>query len=349
MALAIPKIPTPSKIVTLLPLPSIAIQPTDSVMGKGIPSVSAPSLVNRVNKTNTKPADFNKILLDNPSEVVNSYNTSKAIVERNWYIALPYGFRFNTRDGYSHSIFLPLSPSNISISTPFATNVITTMYGVVEEHSEQRFFDITIEGTTGMVSRYSGLNLGNKILVEKRNTFKVNTPIKTDAALGFFSNTLGIANTVYERGMDIFGQQTQESGLNDAMYTGYASFHRLYKFFLAYKKDVMRDTGQNIVKSIKHPLEFLNYKDNNKYDCVIRRFVLRRTEQDPMLYHYAITLRAFNLTSLEDRSIEPRNLAVELGLDSVKRSTLLSDMKSISNAGKDVFGALMGGVNTFGR
>ena len=73
----------------------------------------------------------------------------------NWYKALPYGFRFSPRDGSASVIcYLPLSPENITVSTHFGTNIIPTLYGTIEEHSEQRYYDIVLSGTTGFAPKY---------------------------------------------------------------------------------------------------------------------------------------------------------------------------------------------------
>src|SRR5665213_1438313 len=73
------------------------------------------------------------------------------VTSTNWYKSLPYGFAFfdigsKASDNAKSTIWLPISPNNITTTTNFATNVITTLYGVVEEHSEVRFYDITISG-----------------------------------------------------------------------------------------------------------------------------------------------------------------------------------------------------------
>src|SRR5689334_19686681 len=74
-------------------------------------------------------------------------DTTYTLESQNWYSAKPYGFKASLRNGRSVVMFLPINPSNLTISTNFATNMIPTLYGTVEEHSEVRYFDITIEGT----------------------------------------------------------------------------------------------------------------------------------------------------------------------------------------------------------
>src|SRR6185369_1371883 len=71
------------------------------------------------------------------------------VIKSNWFTAKPYGFKFTPRAGKAMTMFLPIAPSNLTISTGFATNAIPTLYGTVEEHSPVRYYDITIEGTTG--------------------------------------------------------------------------------------------------------------------------------------------------------------------------------------------------------
>src|SRR5690349_19439102 len=87
-----------------------------------------------------------------------------SLESQNWYSAKPYGFKASLRDGRTVVMFLPISPSNLTISTNFATNLIPTLYGTVEEHSEIRYFDITIEGTTGMAPKFVAPYIGGKEL-----------------------------------------------------------------------------------------------------------------------------------------------------------------------------------------
>ena len=76
------------------------------------------------------------------TNLIKKFENIYSIDWQNWYQALPYGVRYRDKDGKTADFYLPLAPSNIQITTHFATNVIPTMYGTVEEHSEQRYFDI---------------------------------------------------------------------------------------------------------------------------------------------------------------------------------------------------------------
>jgi hypothetical protein len=255
-------------------------------------------------------------------------------------------------------MFMPISPSNINISTGFATNVIPTLYGTVEEHSDIRYYDIVIEGTTGMSPKFvepadSGVaDIAYPALVQSgRGKF----PIASVGALGgFFSSTVAqIANVLNQAGKAvsaITGQSSQpiETGVYNNQ-TGYLAFHNLYRFLLRYKKDAAGVDSQ--VPRTTHPLTFFNYKDGNEYDVAVKNFTLRKSADNPMLYYYSITMRGYNIRSCGGlKTLEDLNQRLnDLGLNGVKSSSLLSTISGISNDAKAVVGSAANGINLFGR
>ena len=284
----------------------------------------------------------------------------------NWYTAKPYGFRFTSRKtGRIATMFMPISPSNLNISTNFATNVVPTLYGTVEEHSDVRYYDIVIEGTTGMAPKfvkpgfsgsavypddatdvtYSSLALGG------RSRYK----IASSAALGgFFSNTVAqISNILNQAGKAVSAITGQANKpLETAVYnnqTGYIAFHNLYRFLLKYKKDA--SGVDSSIPRVTHPLTFFNYKDGNEYDVVVKNFTLRKSAENPMLYFYSITMRAYNIRSCGGlKDLEDLNQRLDdLGLNGVKSSSLLSTIKGVSDAAKAIVGSASNGINLFGR
>lgn len=294
-------------------------------------------------------------------------------LQNNWFVAQPYGFRMTFSDNKSYVCFLPISPSNLSITTHFATNMVPTLYGTVEEHSDVRYFDIAIEGTTGLAPKYVGVFKGDKDndtgpikeIAENMNFGRQSFSItKTIAFGGFFSKTLGALGAIKNNALDLIdgSQKTNESGL-DADKTGYTAFHTLYKMLLRYKKDasgVPISGGVSIgsltsaigIKTERktHPIVFFNYKDGNQYNVVIRNFTMRRSADNPMLYYYSITMRGYALSGLKgkpDVDNQAQRLR-ELGLDGVSGSSLLGDIKKKSNSAKGILGAAAGGVNVLG-
>jgi len=272
-----------------------------------------------------------------------------------WYTAKPYGFKANRRDGSSWVMFLPISPSNINISTNFATNVIPTIYGTVEEHSDVRYYDIVIEGTTGMAPKFVtpvSSSDPSAVYSSSKKKGRASFPITSSGALGgFFSSTIAqVTNILSQAGkaLDTSTANQVETGVYTDQ-TGYLAFHNLYRFLLKYKKDAA-GVESNIPRT-KHPLTFFNYKDGNQYDVAIKNFTLRKSVENPMLYYYSITMRGYNIRKcggLEALDSLTQRLS-DLGLNGVKGSTLLSDIKSVSGNAKAIVGSVANGINLFGR
>lgn len=299
-----------------------------------------------------------------------------AVNYSDWYSAKPYGFRLNTRDGKQFTMFLPINPSNLHIQTSFATNVIPTLYGTVEEHSDVRYYDIVIEGTTGMAPKFvdpidtsasaqaSGVGTNKDSVAYQalqkpgRAKFKI-----TSAVLGgFFSSTIGqVASLLNAAGKAVdavgglLGNKPQEP--ETALYTdqtGYLAFHNLYRFLKRYKQEAagLDSDGQPTGLTLtRHPLTFFNYKDGNEYDVAVKSFVLRKSADNPMLYFYSITMRAYNLRTVGSPlpSEDLNQRLADLGLSGIKSSSLLSTIKGISSDAKAVVGSALNGVNLFGR
>lgn len=304
-------------------------------------------------------------------------NTFYTTLNDNWFVAQPYGFRITFSDNKTYVCFLPISPSNLTITTHFATNIVPTLYGTVEEHSDVRYFDIAVEGTTGFTPKYVGVFKGNKdndtdavkSAAEGFNLQRQSFAItKTIPLGGFFSKTLGALSSIKNNALDLIdgSQKTNESGV-DSDQTGYVAFHTLYKMLLRYKKDaagVPVAGGASIANTVgslasaagiaqerkAHPIVFFNYKDGNQYYVVIRNFTMRRSADNPMLYYYSISMRGYSLAGLKGK-IEVDNETQrlkELGLDGVDGSSLLGTIKKKSNSCKGILGAAAGGINVLG-
>lgn len=276
----------------------------------------------------------------------------------NWYKSLPYGFRFVPRDTPRSplSFYLPIAPQNISVRTPFATNVVSTMYGTVEEHSEIRYHDIVISGTTGMVPRFSQIFDGNStsgiIQSERENyEFEISNSISR-AAGGFFSRTLESINSTINNATSTLGALTAtdriESGVNESL-TGFAAFHNFFRFLIEYKRDAAG--VDSTIQRREHPLKFLNYKDGIMYDCAIRDFSLNRSATDPLLYYYSITMRCYNLRTIDKEITDSAVLQQrfeQLGLDRIDNSSAFSRMSGLVGGAKNTVASVIGGLSGFG-
>ena len=260
----------------------------------------------------------------------------------NWYRALPYGFRRYDRQGYTRTCYLPISPENITIQTQFATNVVATLYGTVEQHSEMRYFDVTIEGTTGMAPTY--INDKKK---EGRLAVSAGDNWGKASAGGFFASTIGRYNALAGKAQDLINPVENTTGVTVGS-TGYRAFHELYLFFLDYKKDAAGINSDK--KRRQHPLNFLNYKDNNQYNVAITGFTCVKSINDPMLYRYKITMRGYNLRPLDapDMADNYKQRIADLGLDGVKGSSLLGDIKKTVGGAKGLLGGALGALGGLG-
>lgn len=277
----------------------------------------------------------------------------------NWFTAKPYGFRFTSKKGTAKVMYLPIGPSNLTITTQFATNITPTLYGTVEEHSPVRYFDIMIEGTTGMAPKFTAPMSPNEIPVQQpgRSSFTVQASLTS----GLFAKTISAAQNVFNDASAIFGKSAPGNTGIQLDQTGYIAFHNFYRFFLKYKKDASgTDKTGNVVDTTprnpnaKHPLVFFNYKDNNEYNVVIRNFTLRRDKENPMLYFYSISLRGYELKEIENSSgvnqiKGQEELLAALGLNGIKGSSFLTKAKQIASNAKGVLGSVANGVNQLGR
>lgn len=296
-----------------------------------------------------KPLHFNT----NP--ILDMLDSNFYIPEaQNWYTAKPYGFKTTTKNNNVFAMFLPISPSNLTISTSFATNMITTLYGTVEEHSDVRYYDIVIEGTTSMAPKFVEPSMGEPStttyaagLRPGRSSFSIAQGITLG---GFFSKTLSTINDIKNKAAELQGGGPKVHPGFTSYNSGYMAFHNLYRFLLQYKKDAAGSTKAGNVKRKSHPLTFFNYKDNNQYDVVVRNFTMRRSVQDPMLYYYTIQLRGYNLRGIKAGIEEDVGQRLkDLGLNGVDSSSVLGDIKSLSQQAKSIVASAVGGISVLGR
>lgn len=288
---------------------------------------------------------FTSGILETMEDIYSTRSFRGKSSAENWYKQKPYAFVFISRSNRKSTFYLPISPSNLNITTHFATNVISTMYGTVEEHSEQRYYDIQISGTTGMAPRYWDV-IENTFGTGGRAGFPIKGLIPGGAG-GFAARTQALAAAALNNAADIFGSDRPSTGI-DLEKTGYIAFHNLYKFLLAYKKDA---SGENsTVKRKQHPITFVNYKDNNEYDVAIQGFTLTRDASNPMLYNYNLTMRAYNLREANGTDIlnDITDRAAELGLDNVNNNSLFSKMANKARSAKNAAYAAIAAVKGAG-
>lgn len=226
----------------------------------------------------------------------------------------------------NRQVVLPITPQNISISTPAASTLSATLRGIVEEHNGAPFRLIKVSGTTGVhpgksITPYgAGANTAGGILSD------------------LFSNTIrGFQNV-----KSIFNGQTQNALADQALFqsgnadpviqaspvlaklvgadtssfkisTGYMFFHELLNFvdqYFFYKKQ--RDNKD-------YYLVFEMQKDQIYYRCSITNFSWQK-RPGTIEYDYTLDLKAW---AYEDKSIE------SVGSKSVLSATTISKLQQI--------------------
>lgn len=196
------------------------------------------------------------------SLALGSYALSEPSIS-NWHYSSPrYAFKYRFEMGLS-TMFLPINPENLTIVTNYAVNLQPTLYGTIEEHSETRYFNISISGTTGIAPT------GPKFPDHNR----LKETIKNESMMGRYMS---------DRAGDV-GVYPHQSG--------YMAFHSLYRYLLRYKRDAAKNNRNE-------PLFFYNYKDNNVYKVSLKNFTLTRTADDPYMYRYKIDMMGYHLTSI---------------------------------------------------
>jgi hypothetical protein len=273
------------------------------------------------------------------------YDADYSPILSNWYTSQPYGFTFTDSSGNTTTINLPINPSNLTISTSFATVLTPTLYGTVEEHSSVRYYDISIEGNTGFGPKWIMPSTNPPVLsaLNTRSVFSVQQSLSPASAAGFFMKTLALAAvTASDTNNLLSGFPDPIPGLQLDQ-TGYLAFHNLYRFLLAYKKDVAANGAQANV----YPLVFFNYKDSIEYNVVVKSFTMKRD-----LYHYSIQLRGFDLgdagrTAAQDSS-NLNTMLGELGLYGIQSSNLLADLMNVANQARGILASVGTGVSSLG-
>jgi len=232
----------------------------------------------------------NSIKSENPRKTT-PYN----IRNENWFKSIPYALRIVNLPGQGGIVgpvqekpmhfFFPVNPESVSINTPYAVVVTPTLGGIVQEHSGAVFYNITLSGTTGVIPELDyTTGIPRAADTELRPTVSDGNLINSGAAGGFGQNTINLINSAVSA---ITGTSSKMVDSSRNRKSGYTEYHVLYKFIWLY----------NYAKAngAKYQLRFVNYKDNNQYDCVVQNFSLSRDKSRPHLYQYTIQLKAWRL------------------------------------------------------
>lgn len=304
---------------------------------------------------------FENIYEDIPPEVVQQNPrliTPYTIKVSNWYKTIPYALRIVSLTSGSNAnvlaavlggaaaatsendkpmfFFFPVNPESITINTPFATVVTPTIGGIVQEHSGAVFYNISISGTTGVIPELDySTGIPRNASTGLRPLGGDQPAINPNILGGFGASAINAINSAVSA---ITGTSSKMVDASKGRSSGYTAYHVLYKFIWLYH--FAKSNGA------KQQLRFMNYKDNNQYDCVVTNFNLSRDKSRPHLYQYTIQLKAWKLTTANAQPLfSLADRLKGLGLDegpSVKALAfrVINDTKTVLNNAAGLLNAL---------
>lgn len=230
----------------------------------------------------------------------------------NWNKSFPFQMHILEEKGGGFSnvetFTLPIPPSDLAISTPFAISTSVTLGGIVEEHNGAPLRNISFSGTTGVYPlRGTTATLPSKYGIKSEF---LGIAAGTIAAVGNVANqAAGVANSA-RSAASLFGlpsdsqnspnllHGTDFQDLNaqsDIKSSGYYQFRLLQRFLERYA---------NLKKQKKYAtlrLALSIWKDNATYLVTPRSFDVRRNASSPFEYNYSINLLAWRRIDLKER------------------------------------------------
>lgn len=297
---------------------------------------------------------FNNIVKNLPSDVKKDnprVSTPYQIVYQNWYKSIPYALRIDPGEELASKkvgalsilkaispklpksdkpimYFFPVNPESVSISTPYAVNITPTLGGIVEEHSGAVFYNITISGTTGVLPE---LDFSTGIPRSPEKELRPTSAKDGFSLGGFAGGTIAAVNSIVST---IVGTSSKMVDGTRNVKSGYTAYHVLYKYIWLY-----HFTKAN---GVEHNLKFINFKDNNQYNVAVQNFQLNRDKSRPHLYQYTITMKAWNLKTMDGVASfgDPADRVANLGLNT--DPSLKAKMFRVINQTKSVLSSAAG-------
>ncbi len=174
---------------------------------------------------------------------------------------------------------LAIPPSAVNVTTQFASSTTATNKGVLEENNGVVFRQITISGTTGVFSA-------------RQNNQEPAPSGLAAVASAIFPSAFGAVQNLVQSAQRVVAsgsQQPNQLSEKQLQQTGYFQFWKLHNFFVAYAEAKKKKKGQGL------RLVFSSPKDNIAYTVTPVSFELKRDSGSPLLYKYAITLKAWDI------------------------------------------------------
>lgn len=244
---------------------------------------------------------------------------------------------------------LPIPPSDLSISTPFAISTSVTLGGIVEEHNGAPLRNISFSGTTGVYP------LRGKTAELKSDWFSEMSGIlggtlsSIQAVASDFNNLKNTSLSLLGRTSDAtspnlipeseFSSSAASSKIETTFSTsGYYQFHLLQRFLETYANLKKRADGKDyrLILSI--------WKDDAHYFVTPRSFDVRRSASSPFEYAYNLSFVAWGRTRLV-----PSGGFFEGFKPIVRDPNKFRQAINVLQAGRRVIQSANSGLNAFAR
>lgn len=237
---------------------------------------------------------------------------------------------------------LPISPQELTLDMPIATNLQATLTGVTSQHGGAPFKNISLQGTTGVAPiKNSGAILQQRGVVE--SIFAGTVQNLSRAATGL-SKVVGDGprSTNLNNGL---GESADDDSRIPKESTGYYQMRLMERFLESYvqlKTDgpgVLSESDALLVTGIpvqRLRLAFCMWKDESVYLVEPLQFAKRRTVASPMEYMFTLQLRAYKRVIL-NRSSEGKAHVAEFA---ARKPSILANIFNRVRAARETLSAL---------
>ena len=234
----------------------------------------------------------------------------------------------------------PINPSNISITVPVASNLITTMKGVTSTENGAPLRQISLSGTTGV---WHNLVTNEKVVTDGVSIAGLlpNNPSigRIDASINYaLSNSVRSINELKNqanRTANAFSGKVLSTGpINEAItlekatsVSGFRKLHELKRLLEIYI------AGKKLVQNNHWRLVLYMYKDQERYICTLNNYSLNK-RAGTVETDYSIALTAWRKTGINKQrtKVNPKSKVVS-------QSDLQKGIRAISQARRTIAGA----------
>lgn len=279
------------------------------------------------------------------SKRATDFFANTTINESYWNQALPYQLQVvDASLGFKtiSSITLPITPNQIDIQMPIASQAAATFGGIVEEHGGAPFRIINIRASFG-VAPLRPSTKALSISPSSRNFIAAGTV----AAVGDLVNKVrdfATQQNSTQGNVNVFNRLSALNAENDNLLvtsTGFFQSLLMRKFIENYVAIKQTKEGKNL------RLAFARFKENSRYLCTIQKFDVSQSASSPLETMYSITLKAWARLQFDTIvATSPINKKVESTRGIIDALVQLQKARKLVLSVQDVALSLRSDINT---